>query len=59
MKRVYPMGYLPKIAYWNGVIETELAKESPSIAVIDNAHCKMEYFIQKEFSRRMNANVEV
>jgi hypothetical protein len=43
----YPKGYFPKIKYWSDVLAQELSHDEPCLAVVDNAHAKMDYFIGK------------
>jgi hypothetical protein len=43
----YPKGYFPNIKYWSDVRTQELLKDEPDLAVVDNAHAKLDYFIAK------------
>ena len=49
----YPNGYIPKIAYWNSVINKELERGPfADMAIIAKATNKLNYFTGKEYERR-------
>ena len=54
----YPNGYIPKLQYWTAKLTEELNKKNPSITEIEYIHGKLDWFIQKEFDRNINVNIE-
>jgi len=42
----YPNGYLPKIQYWNGVLQKAL--QNADVRMIDMASMKLKYFTERQ-----------
>lgn len=42
----YPNGYLPKIQYWNGVLQKAL--QNADMRMIDMASMKLKYFTERQ-----------
>ena len=55
-KREYSNGYYPKIQYWSTKLNE--AATAGNLEGVDNAHRKLDYFIQRQWDKEVTVRIK-